>query len=188
MDDETLTLLAGQLIDSYTEAAAQKRSFFEEYQSPQTSMTTIHQMRSLVIANLSKLDAFELSQHYIEFGRVEFLDTRSGSQFLLRSKSACLFEQPLSDSAGLFPAHDLVELSETQLLVYSFTNTGLSLETQGCVRRSNGSRLHAFGESTHLGFWPFETDHVYNQSFSQDSADSFSEIGAIDFSQERVRR
>lgn len=179
MEKEQLDPIAAHLISSYAETAVHSRRFRDDHASPPTLMAKVHHLRSVLQALLTQDEDYDLSAPYAEFGRVQFTETASGTQFLLRSAGALQVERLVDDDQpALFPATGLVKISDVLLVVYQFMKEGVALSIAETIQRAGRQRLLALGEPTPMGFWPyFSGDDV--APFDQDLADPFGDVGEL---------
>lgn len=178
MDKGRLDEIAKHLTAAYLDTAVYGRQFLHDHGSPPSLMAKIHYMRSAVQAALTRDDRYELQTPYSEYGRVQFAEVSTGSEFLLRSAAAVKIEEFKFEQLELNTGLTMANPSGVHLLVYSFRGEGVSLSIAGTIRRNGRRRLEASGTPTFVGVWPYLPDDV-TSSFDQDQADAFGDLGDL---------
>lgn len=178
MDKAQLDPLAEIFIESYLDTATFSRMFKEEHDQPPTVLAKAHHFRSVVQAVLRRERRYDLSQDFMEFGRVEVTDHIAGRAYLLRSYSAIAVETAKrGQRETLFHDTDFTA-SDVTMLVYRFDKPGLDLSVAGTRRNGSKWRLQPVGVPVYVGTWPY---HIPTPpSFDQEEEDAFNDVGDID--------
>ncbi|MGB6058532.1 MAG: hypothetical protein WBF71_09720 [Microthrixaceae bacterium] len=173
MDHEALDPIAELLVPAYTETAIESRAFRDKHGDfPPTAMWKAHTLRSIVQAQIHSHDRFTLRPDYADYGRVQFLDEKAGTEFLLRSDAANTIERARAE-AQLFRSSPSLTL--VILLLYRFHRAGMDLAVAGTRRQVGKNRLEAAGPATFVGTWPYTRED--GDPFPQGPGDAFDELG-----------
>jgi hypothetical protein len=177
VDKEQLDSVASILTQSYLDTLSFSRQFKDEYDQPPTLVTKVHHMRSVAQAMVNRNGRFRLGETFVDFGRVQFFDTDTKTDYLLRSDGMVAIEEAKRQGALFDPVQYLK--SSVVLLVYRFHRDGLDLSVAGTLRRTGRLRFVASGPPTFIGTWPFSSTDG-DTPFDQGFIDPFGDIGDID--------
>jgi hypothetical protein len=176
------------LVTAYLGAADGARSFTDEWGSPPTRMHKSHHLRSIAQARITQSDRFDLHPEYVEMGRVQVTDVKTGSSYLIRSKAAIDIEEAFGkpEQLTLFEVPRKNPIGQPYLLAYSFERGGMRLWVCATKQLSNRSRLLPAGDLEYIGLWPFEgalpPGGGGGIAFDQGKPDPFDDLGDdVDF-------
>lgn len=178
MDKTDVDDFAELLLDSHGETATYKRVFVAQYDWPPTALAKAQHFRSVVQSRIVHGPRYELDPKYGALGRVGYTDLELGRRIVIRSEKALHLEDLEED-----PTLDLDvkrTVSGTQLLVYRFGPTGLSLSWCESYAPAPGRRLRAVGVPTQLGTWPYlSTPDGDGPTFDQGGSTNWDDAGDV---------
>lgn len=180
MDAKQLEPVAGILVDAYLETASYSRAFKDSWGRPPTLAAKVHHLRSVAQSRIGESDQYVLGQEYMEFGRVQFVDSMTGRSYLLRSASAVSIEEA-KYRLQLFDTNRFLK-SDVTMIVYSFDSQALALSLAGTRQRSNRKRLEASGPAVFVGSWPYVPSDA--EPFDQQTSDPFLDVGDLDMDED----
>ncbi len=178
VDKDQLDEIAKHLTAAYLDTAVYRQQFMKDHGSPPSLMAKIHNMRATVQAALAHDDCYELRAPYAEYGRVQFVEVSTGTEFLLRSAAAVKIEELKFEQLELNTGLTVANSSGVRLLVYSFTKEGVSLSVTGTIQRNGRRRLEAAGPPTLVGVWPYLPADG-SSPFDQNEVDAFGDLGDL---------
>ncbi len=165
-------------MSGYLDALAYSRQFMDDHGAPPSLMAKVHHMRATVQAALSEDDSYDLHSSYTEYGRVQFSETATGDEFLLRSAATVKIEEAKYEQLELITGLTRVNRSGVLLLVYQFSREGVTLSIAESVQRGGRARLAAAGRPSYVGLWPYIVDGT-PAPFNQVADDSFDDLGDL---------
>jgi hypothetical protein len=179
VNESELDPAAKILVQSYLDTSVDSVSFKDKYGLPFSVALKAHHMRTIAQSQFLKHDRYRLGKEYAEFGRVQFEDTETGRNYLLKSAGAITVEA--AHQLRLWVPNEFGE-SDITLAIYMFNSEGLELSVAEARRVPNGRKLVALGEPLKVGTWLFTPDD--GEPFDQSYPDSFEELGDIDMDEE----
>jgi hypothetical protein len=174
------------LISSYLAAAADARSFTDEWRSPPTKMDRVHRFRSIVQAQVNQSERFSLQPEYMEAGRVQVTDRDARLGYLIRSKAMIDIDEITSRPQQLVLFENLrpIVTGYPDMLAYNFDRNGLRLWICPTKQESEERRrLVPAGDLDLIGYWRYDAATPPDGGgdvFDQGAADPWPDLGDPD--------
>ncbi|PUA81055.1 hypothetical protein [Nocardioides currus] len=182
MDKARLDPVATHLITSYVDTGSYSQRFKDDHHVPPSLMAKVHHLRSVIQALLVDDSNYELAPSYVDYGRVEFTDLKTGERYLLKSSKAVAIETATARQNGsLFPITNLIRPSDIKVIVYRFQRAGLELSIAPASTRGRSEKIHVADAPVLVDVWPYQTDELADQTkpFDQTARDNFADLGDL---------
>lgn len=179
MNATELDPAAGILVRSYLDTSVDSARFKDRFGLPFSVALKAHHMRAIAQSRFLKHERYRLGKTYAEFGRVQFEDTHTGRNYLLKSAGAITVEA--AHQLRLFGRDEFGE-SDITLAIYTFNSEGLALSVAEARRVPGRRKLVALDDPTYIGLWAFAPED--GEPFDQSYPDSFEELGDIDLDED----